>query len=149
MSSPHSRRYWAFARYAGLTIFAIPWIGGVVNYPHLHTPELTQLSNWARVSTPRNAVFLFPDAGRDLTPGIFRSESLRAIYVDWKGGGQVNYLRDFGEDWWFRWQQTVARGFEPADMPRYAAYGVSYIVLRHRLATPSLFENGSYFVYRL
>ncbi len=26
MSGPHSRRYWALARYAGLTIFAIPWI---------------------------------------------------------------------------------------------------------------------------
>jgi hypothetical protein len=135
---------------AALTaFFAIPWIGGVVNYPRLHTPELTHLSNWARASTPRDAVFLFPDAGRDLAPGIFRSESLRAVYVDWKGGGQVNYLRDFGEDWWFRWQQTVGRGFEPADMPRYAAFGVGYIVLRHRLAAPSLFENGAYFVYRL
>jgi raffinose/stachyose/melibiose transport system permease protein len=26
MSGPRSRRYWALARYAGLTIFAIPWI---------------------------------------------------------------------------------------------------------------------------
>ena len=26
MSGPRSRRYWALARYTGLTIFAIPWI---------------------------------------------------------------------------------------------------------------------------
>ena len=129
--------------------FAIPWIGGVVNYPHLHTPELTQLSGWARENTPTSAVFLFPDFGRDLAPGIFRSEALRAVYVDWKGGGQVNYLPNFGDDWWFRWQQTVARGFHPEDMSRYAAFGVTYIVLRHRIDAPPLFENGSYAVYRL
>ncbi len=29
--------------------FAVPWVGGVVNYPRLHTPELAQLSAWARV----------------------------------------------------------------------------------------------------
>jgi hypothetical protein len=127
--------------------FAIPTIGGVVNYPRLHTPELAQLSDWARANTPKDAVFLFPDSGRDLAPGIFRSESLRAVYVDWKGGGQVNYLRDFGDDWWFRWQQTVARGFHAADMPCYSAFGISYVVLRHRIDAQPVFENSSYFVY--
>jgi hypothetical protein len=128
--------------------FVIPSIGGVVNYPLLHTPELTQLSDWARGNTPQDAVFVFPDSGRDLAPGIFRSEATRAVYVDWKGGGQVNYLRNFGVDWWFRWQQTVARGFQTADMPRYAAFGISYVVLRHRVEAPPLFENPSYAVYR-
>jgi hypothetical protein len=129
--------------------FAIPTIGGVVNYPRLHTPELAQLSDWARASTSKDAVFLFPDSGRDLAPGIFRSEALRAVYVDWKGGGQVNYLRDFGYDWWFRWQQTIGRGFQPADVPRYAALGINYIVLHHRRVDPPEFENRSYAVYRL
>jgi hypothetical protein len=70
--------------------FAIPIFGGVVNYPGLHTPALTGLGNWARSSTPLDAVFLFPAAGHGLEPGIFRAEALRAVYVDWKGGGQVN-----------------------------------------------------------
>ena len=126
--------------------FAIPMLGGVVNYPRLHTPELAQLSAWASTSTPKDAVFLFPDAGHALDPGIFRSEALRAVYVDWKGGGQVNYLRDFGEQWWFRWQQTLANGFHPADLPKYDALGIGYVVLRasHRLPRTAVFENATY-----
>jgi hypothetical protein len=119
------------------------------SYPRLHTPELVQLSDWARTDTPKDAVFLFPDAGHGLAPGIFRSEALRAVYVDWKGGGQINYLREFGDDWWFRWQQTVARGYRPEDMPKYAGLGVNYIVLGKRTAEAPLYENAGYAVYRV
>ena len=131
--------------------FAVPWVGGVVNYPRLHTPELAQLSAWARSSTSRDAVFLFADTPRSLDPGIFRAEAMRAIYVDWKGGGQVNYLSGFGEQWWFRWQQTLARRFSAADLPRYEALGVRYVVLRkeHRVAANPAFENTRYLVYAL
>ncbi len=131
--------------------FAIPLLGGVVNYPHLHTPELAQLSAWARTATPQDAVFLFPDAGRGLDAGIFRSQALRAVYVDWKGGGQVNYLKDFGEQWWPRWQQTMVPGFKPADIPSYRARGIGYIVLKPRDALPetAVFSNGRYVVYAL
>jgi len=131
--------------------FAIPALAGVANYPHLHTPQLDQLSAWARASTPRDAVFLFPDAGRGLQPGIFRAEAARAIYVDWKSGGQINYLRGFAAEWWSRWQQTVGAGFSPSDLPRYDALGVQYIVLQpqNRLPRPAQFENSSYVVYRL
>ncbi len=129
--------------------FAIPALGGVVNYPNLHTAELSQLSTWARTTTPRDAVFVFPDAGHGLDAGIFRCDALRAVYVDWKGGGQVNYFRDFGEQWWFRWQQTVGRGFQPSDLPRYGGLGIGYVVLRiaDRLQQPPLFQNSRYVVY--
>jgi hypothetical protein len=129
--------------------FAIPALGGVVNYPRLHTPELAQLSAWARNATPRDAVFLFPDAGHGLDAGIFRCEALRAIYVDWKGGGQVNFFREFGEVWWSRWQQTVGRGFQPADLARYRNLGIRYAVLKasDRLPQPPVFENARYAVY--
>lgn len=129
--------------------FAIPILGGVVNYPKLHTPELAQLSAWARSSTPADAVFLFPDAGHALDPGIFRAESLRAVYVDWKGGGQVNYLSDFADQWWFRWQQTMAGGFHVSDMPKYGGLGLKYVALRraNRLPATPLFENAAYVVY--
>ena len=50
-------------------------------------------------------MFLFPDAGHSLYPGLFRSEALRAVYVDWKSGGQVNYLKDFAGEWYTRWQR--------------------------------------------
>ncbi len=127
--------------------FAIPMIGGVVNYPRLHSPQLAELSAWARTNTRPDAVFLFPDVDHGLAPGIFRTEALRAIYVDWKGGGQVNYLKDLGEQWWFRWTQT--RNFRPADLPKYGAIGVGYVVLQHPLERPPLFQNSTYAVYRL
>ncbi len=124
--------------------FAIPVLGGVVNYPRLHTPDLAQLSNWARTSTPRDAVFLFPDAGHGLAPGIFRAEALRAVYVDWKGGGQINYLKALGEDWWFRWQQTLGAGFKAGDLPRYEALGIEYIAVQpsHRLQRPAVLRTA-------
>jgi hypothetical protein len=131
--------------------FAIPILGGVVNYPHLHTPELAQLSGWALASTPQDAVFLFPDAGRALYPGIFRVDALRAVYVDWKGGGQVNFAKEFGEQWWFRWQQTAAVKFKPDDLPKYPALGIQYVVLqaKNRLPRPAVFQNAQYVAYRL
>jgi hypothetical protein len=146
------------ARPAGLSLalglaafFAIPGIGGVVNYPDSHNPELAQLSAWARASTPPDAVFLFADSGRSGDSGIFRAEAVRAIYVDWKGGGQVNYLPGFAEQWLFRWQQTNSNRFRPAMLPKYEALGIEYVVLqpRNRLPRPPVFENSRYSVYAL
>ena len=133
------------------TFFAIPGIGGVVNYPVLAHPELAQLSAWARASTPSDAVFLFADAGRSGDSGIFRAEAVRAIYVDWKGGGQVNYLPGFAEEWWFRWQQTNGNRFGPRCCRSTQALGIQYVVLqpRTRLPRPPVFENARYAVYAL
>jgi hypothetical protein len=137
---------------AALAAFAaFPTVGGVVNYPVVRTPELAQLSAWARSSTPADAVFFFPDTARGLAPGVFRAEALRAVYVDWKGGGQVNYLGEFGEEWWRRWQQTLAQRYNPSAIPRYSALGIQYIVLmpKNRLPRPAEFENPAYVVYRI
>jgi len=130
--------------------FAIPMLAGVVNYPKLHTPALSGLGNWARSSTPRDAVFLFPAAGHGLEPGIFRAEALRAIYADWKGGGQVNYRKDFAVEWWLRWQQTM-QGFHAADLPKYGALGIRYIVLpaNERVPQAPIFQNERFVVYEL
>jgi hypothetical protein len=129
----------------------IPFAGGVVNYRQLDTPELRELSDWAAHSTARDAVFLFPDAGRTLAPGVFRYEALRAVYVDWKGGGQVNFNRPFSEEWWRRWSASMAAGFHPSDMSQYGAAGIDYIVLQpqHRLPEPPLFADAQYLVYKV
>ncbi len=132
--------------------FVLPAAGGVVNYPNLHTPELAGLSAWARAATPRDSVFLFADAGRGLASGIFRAEALRAVYVDWKSGGQVNYLKGFGEEWWLRWRQTLARGFRPDDWPRYSELGIGYVVLQRPAPDgmrKPVFTNSRYLVYRV
>jgi hypothetical protein len=139
----------AMAIVALATVFLIPWIGGVVNYPKLHTAGLIQLADWARASTPKDAVFLFPNFGKDLSPGIFRAEALRAVYVDWKGGGQVNYLKELGEQWWSRWQ-IANRQLPPAE---YGRLGIDYLVVRPGSSGPDwgspMFKNSQFVVYRL
>jgi len=135
---------------AALAAFvAIPLVAGIVNYPNLQTPDLAQLSAWASASTPKDAVFLFPDARRNVDPGIFRAEAQRALYVDWKGGGQINYIKGFGEDWWSRWNQTMLARPTKALLPKYNGLGIEYIVVRpnDRLPIPALYENPSYVVY--
>jgi len=146
---------WNAAPLVGVAIaafFLVPTLGAVRAYPHLHTPELAQLSAWARASTPPDAVFQFADAGRQLQPGIFRSQALRAVYVDWKDGGQINYLMGLGVEWWTRWQQVMGVPFDPSNVPRYHALGIDYIVLSptNRLSgREPVFENAGYLVYAL
>jgi hypothetical protein len=145
-----------YAVRSGKYVQAVLWLACAL-VPRIQTPPaqstaspvLSQLSDWARSSTARDAVFLFPDAGRSLEPGIFRAEGLRAVYVDWKGGGQVNYIPGFAEEWWFRWQQTIAAGFHGGDLAKYDGLGISYVVLqpKNRLPQAPAFENQRYTVY--
>ncbi len=135
-----------------LPFLAIPGFGKVRNYPNLHNPELEELAAWARANTPTDAVFLFPDAGRELFPGIFRGKALRALYVDWKSGGQVNFLRAFAAEWQTRWRLAMEGGFRSAKMQDYASLGVDYVVLRRPRRLPGrkpVFENSRFVVYRL
>jgi hypothetical protein len=135
-----------------LPFLLIPSYGQVRNYPELHNPELEALSAWARSSTPKDAVFLFPDARQELYPGIFRAEALRAVYADWKQGGQVNFLKVFAREWWPRWQQTMAGKFQPGKVDSFAALGIDYVVVRPANRLPwrvPVFENSGFLVYRL
>jgi hypothetical protein len=95
-------------------------------------------------------VFLFPEAKQELYPGMFRAEGLRTVYVDWKQGGQVNFYKDFGQQWWSRWQDVMAKPFRPSDSARFAGLGINFIVLKadHKLADRSpAFENSQFVVY--
>jgi hypothetical protein len=143
---------WAMVGVSIAAFFLLPTLGAVPTYPRLHTPELAQLSAWAHAATSRDAVFLFADAGKHLEPGIFRSEAERAIYADWKGGGQVNYIAGLALEWWSRWQTVLARPYNPNAGIDYRALGIDYVVLspQHRLAgrTPA-FENSRYIAYAL
>ena len=72
---------------------ALPTVGGVVNYPRLWTPDLVSLSAWARASSPKEAMFHFPDAGRALYPGMFRYDGKRAIVFGAKDRVPLRALR--------------------------------------------------------
>ena len=123
----------------------------VRNYPPPDNADLHQLSSWARESTSKDAMFFFPDAGHSLAPGVFRANALRALYVDWKAGGQVNFLKNFAHEWGARWENSQADHFTFPDIDRYRALGIDYIVLApaHRIAAREpAFENARYVVYR-
>lgn len=129
----------------------MPSLGSVTNYPDLHPPDLYALAHWARHNTPEDAMFLFAGFGKSLDAGIFRARSLRAIYVDWKGGGQVNLLKQFALEWWRRWTSTLEDEFSAEDLPRYHLLGIDYAVVRPASRIPGrapVYENGSYLVYK-
>ena len=139
----------ALAAAVALVYAGLPAAGGVHNYPRLSTPDLVALSAWARGTTPKNALFHFQQAGHELYPGIFRAEALRAVYVDWKAGGQVNYFKSLGEEWWLRWQETMLLYPGPAELKQ---RGVDYVVAKTASGWRGgtlVYSNGSYAVYRL
>ena len=123
---------------------AIP--AGIVTYHQLETPQLKELAVWAKAATPPTSVFAFPDAGHDRSLGWFRATALRPVYADWKGGGQLNYLEEFGYEWWRRWQAVMQASRSSAE---YRALGIDFLVIQHRLADPALpaYQNSRYFVY--
>jgi hypothetical protein len=133
--------------------FLFPGYGKVINYPPADNRDIGELSRWASVSTPVEAVFLFPDAVRwDPYPGVFRARALRAVYVDWKSGGQGNYLPSIGQEWWKRWQAVMEPKFKPGVFARYSAHGIDYLVLQRKNRAPGerpAFENSSFVAYRI
>lgn len=134
-------------------LLAIPTLGETRNYPDLHdNPELQQLMDWAGHSTSKDAVFLFADSRRDLAPGIFRVGAKRALYVDWKGGGQVNLLREFAHEWWQRWSAVNECKLPLKPLDTYRSLGIDYLVVTPAKApkgAPQVFANSRYTVLAL
>ena len=149
------RRRAAGAAMAAVVIAAFFLIPGKARFHwsgQPQNPELGAVSDWARWQTDVNAVFLFADAGRGIDPGIFRARAARALYVDWKGGGQMNFFHEFSRIWWFRWQETLAEPFRAERLPRFRELGIDYVVLspKSRLPDrPPVFENSKYLLYYL
>jgi hypothetical protein len=139
---------WVLA--ALIPFVAIPQSKLVENYPRIETTDLRQMSDWARGSTPPSALFLFPDSGTSLDPGIFRARSLRGLYVDWKSGGQVNYFPEFARLWWKRWVETGSGRWpvKPQDFSKLKAMGVDYVVMKKPIqGLAPLYGNASYSAY--
>lgn len=153
--SEAARRRWRTAAFIAVLLLpfpALPFAAQVRNYPQLDSPELDELARWARQRTPKDAVFLFPDAGKELYPGIFRAKSLRAVYVDWKGGGQINFLPQLGLEWWRRWQQVMAPGRNSFRAEHYRSLDIDYVVVRSGPALPectAVFSNKRFRVCRV
>ena len=75
-------------------------------------------------------MFLFPDAGRDLYPGVFRAASRRAVWVDWSSGALVDGFESVAEEWWGRWQETMQGQFSAERLQSMLALPIDYYVLK-------------------
>jgi hypothetical protein len=131
--------------------FAVPGWGHVSNYRDADLSGIHDLAQFARVNTPKDAVFLFGDAGTGPEPSIFRAESLRALYVDWKSGGQMNYHESLATEWSLRWRNTNQLRFDPSGAQRLPGLGIDYLVLSIKRRLPDRvpdYENSQFVVYR-
>lgn len=111
---------------------------------------VTELADWAEKNTWGSSMFLFPDAGRELYPGIFRAESRRCLWVDWKSGAQMKYFENVGEEWWERWRETMAPDFSTGRLQAMLPLPIDYFVLKraHALTTVRpVFRNQQFVVY--
>ncbi len=141
----------------GLSIAAIPALAaflipfsGVTNFPGFQQKPVEELASWAGSNTWGSSLFLFPDAGHGLDPGVFRARSRRALWVDWKSGGQVNYFESFAREWWSRWQETMEGEYSTKRLQGMMDLPVDYFVLqrRNRLADiKPVYQNERYVVY--
>jgi hypothetical protein len=147
------RLLWPLAA-AGVLIpyFVLPGPAQVRNYPVPHSQELDALSLWARENTARDAVFLFADCGKSLEPGVFRARALRAVYVDWKSGGQVNHHLGFAREWWKRWNAVNgAAWISGQPLPPWRGLGIDYVILKSGNPLPGgdpIYRNQRFAVYR-
>ena len=144
---------WPLLLAAAVTpFFALPHLAHVSNYPRLNLAAVDDLVQFAQTHTQKDAVFLFGDAGTSPDPSVFRAEALRAVYVDWKSGGQINFSEAVAKEWWARWQNTNALHFDPSEVTRLHGFGIDYLVLptsRRLLDLQPEYENSRFAVYRL
>jgi hypothetical protein len=83
-------------------------------------------------------MFHFADAGHATSPGIFRAVALRALYVDWKGGGQVNQNWAFAREWQNRWNWAREARAPLLPAGEYASAGIDYVVVGSQNGLPGL-----------
>lgn len=114
------------------------------------TPEVMELAAWAERNTSRDDVFLFPGFERSTQPGVFRSVARRALYVDWKAGGQVNFDIEFARIWWARWNDAGKGKFNPRRAAHFETLGIGYLVTPPAAleGLSPLYANDRFVVYR-
>ena len=119
------------------------------NFAQMENPELRAASQWAKENSPKDAMFLLPELVRSSESGVFRVRAQRALYVDLKIGGQVNYSRDLAFEW--------SRRMKLADdkkrpLQSWKSEGVDYVVLKAATSFPAgqeVYRNTRYAIYNL
>jgi hypothetical protein len=133
-----------------LAIALAPTISSVQHYRKIDQKPIDEIADWAEKNTWGSSMFLFPDAGRALYPGIFRAESRRPVWVDWNSGSLGNYFESFAKEWWERWQQTMEGPFSSQRLEGMLLLPVDYYVLKrenHLADVKPVFGNAEFVVY--
>jgi hypothetical protein len=133
-----------------LAILAMSRIGRNENYLKIDKGPIAAVTDWAENNTWGSSMFLFPDAGRNLYPGIFRAESRRPVWVDWESGSLANYFESFALNWRVRWRQTMEGPFSPRRLQGMLSLPIDYYVLKqanHLADVKPVFENREFVVY--
>ena len=106
-------------------------------------PAISDLATWAEKSTWGSSVFLFPDAGRDRNPGVFRAESCRALWVDWQSGKQAGYHVALTPEWFNRWQMTMRGPMTGDHFETMLSQPIDYYVLNRKYVITAMMQGES------
>jgi hypothetical protein len=112
--------------------------------------SVIELAAWAEQNTWGGSLFIFPDAGRELYPGVFRARSRRALWVDWKTGALAAAFQPVAAEWFDRWQGSMEGEFSRGRLESMLPLPIDYYVVKsaHRLpGRRTAFRNQEFYVY--
>jgi hypothetical protein len=145
----HSKRLIPIAFLA--TILALAAIDGDQLFPSDESRKsVIELATWAEQNTWGGSLFLFPDAGRELYPGVFRARSRRALWVDWKSGMLAASFQSVALEWFDRWQGSMEGGFSRKRLENMLPLPIDYYVVKSAHRMPGIrtaFQNQEFYVY--
>ena len=142
-------RRWAEALPLIAVFILIPFTA--LHHRDRNDPDATlPLAQWAAQNTWGGSMFLFPDAGRERYPGLFRALSRRAVWVDWETGKQMDFFDTFADEWSRRWRDSMEGVYSEARLQRLLSLPIDYYVLTRihawNGATP-VFATDKFVVY--
>jgi hypothetical protein len=131
-------------------LFAVVAILPLISPARQKARDMGNVSSWALANTWGGSMFLFPDAGRASDPAVFRAQSKRAVWVDWDTGKLANASESFADEWFRRWQDTMAGEYSTNRLTRLLSLPIDYYVLQrtHVLTgVRPVFSDSQFVVY--
>jgi hypothetical protein len=143
-------RRWRFAALLvpAAAMFVLGYLHGGKRRPEM--ARIRELADWAERDTWGSSVFLFPDAGKRIDPGVFRAESRRAVWADWASGAVADYSEASAVEWRSRWAATMEGDFSPARLQGLLTLPIDYYVLQRKNqldGVRAVFTNEEFTVY--
>lgn len=145
LKSGHRREAFVLLVVVGLFAVTAPRPGKIAA-----ADQVKAIAAWAQINTWGGSMFLFPDAQRDLYPGMFRSEAKRAVWVDWETGKQSDYFDSFADEWARRWHDTMDGAYSVSRLKSFLPLPIDYYVVKRKDEVPGAlpaFATADFLVY--